>query len=296
LRDPGRLQVVEVVEDQPRDRQRAQVIDTGRFATTELGVLRLIAPRNERREPPGLVLHVTQAEQVLQPFVRRFHRSVHHRRRRPQPGAVCVSHDVEPFVRARLAVAVQDLADAIDEDLGAAAGDAIEAHFNEPIDDLGDGEPRQSGQMDDFRRRERVEPERRIARLDGPEQILVPLEREIRIVATLEEELSAAERDRLVDFAEDLLERENVAFAGTDGAIERTEVTPRNADVRVVDVAVDDVGDDTFGMFLRAHSVGKLPEQRRRRVQIQLERFGPIQPSAVTNLCRQSFEHRPQQG
>jgi hypothetical protein len=33
-----------------------------------------------------------------------------------------LAHDVQPLVRRRLAVAVEQLADAIDEDLGAAAG------------------------------------------------------------------------------------------------------------------------------------------------------------------------------
>ena len=49
LRHPGRLQVVEVVEHEPRDRQRAQVIHAGRFGAAELGVLRLVTPRDERR-------------------------------------------------------------------------------------------------------------------------------------------------------------------------------------------------------------------------------------------------------
>ena len=45
-----------------------------------------------------------------------------------------VAHHVEPFVGGRLAVAVEQLADAIDEDLGAATGNAVEAGGDQPID------------------------------------------------------------------------------------------------------------------------------------------------------------------
>ncbi len=99
-------------------------------------------------------------------------------------------------------------------------------------------------QVDHFRRRQRVQLERRIALLHRAEQILVPLERQVGIVAALQQQLHAAERDRLVDLPEDLLEAEDVAFGRADRPVERAEVAARDADVRVVDVAVDDVGDD----------------------------------------------------
>ena len=134
LRDPRRLQVVEVVEHEPRDRERAQVVDAGRFDAAELGVLRLIAPGDERGEAAGLVLQIAQPEQVLEPLLHRLDRAVHHRRRRAQAGAMRVAHDVEPLVGRRLVVAVEDLADAIDEDLGAAARNAVETGRDQPVD------------------------------------------------------------------------------------------------------------------------------------------------------------------
>ena len=98
-------------------------------------------------------------------------------------------------------------------------------------------------------RRERVELERGIALLDGPEQIFVPGERQVGIVAALQQQLHAADGDRLVDLPEQLVEAEHVAFGRADRPIERAEVALRHADVRVVDVAIDDVGDDAFGML-----------------------------------------------
>ena len=68
LRHPGRLQVVEVVEHEPRDRQRAQVIDAGRLGAAELGVLRLVAPCDEGGEAAGLVLKIAQPKQMFEPL------------------------------------------------------------------------------------------------------------------------------------------------------------------------------------------------------------------------------------
>ena len=93
-------------------------------------------------------------------------------------------------------------------------------------------------------------------------------------MAALQQQLHAADRDRLVDLPEDLVEPEHVAFGRSDRPVERAEVALRDADVRVVDVAVDDVGDDALGMLARADRVGQPAEQRRRRVPIELERLG----------------------
>ena len=161
LRHPGRLQVVEVVEHDARERERAQVVDAGRFAAGELGVLRLIAPGDERGEAAGLVLQRAQPQQMLEALLVGLDRPVHHRRGRAQAGAMRVAHDVEPLVGRRLAVAVQQLADAIDEDLGAAAGHAVEAGRDQALEHLRHRQLRQPREVDDFRRRQRVQLERR---------------------------------------------------------------------------------------------------------------------------------------
>ena len=127
--------------------------------------------------------------------------------------------------------------------------------------------------MDHFGRRERVQLERGIPAFDGTKQIFVPRERQVRVVPALHQQLHAADRDRFIDLAEQLVEAEDVAFRRSDGPIERAEVAPGHADVRVVDVAIDDVGDDPVRMFPRAQAVGKLSEQRCRRAAIQLERL-----------------------
>ena len=86
-------------------------------------------------KPPVSSCSVAQPQQVLDALLVGLDRPVHHRRRRAQAGAMRVAHHVEPLVGGRLAVAVQQLAHAIDENLGAAAGNAVEAGRDQPLDD-----------------------------------------------------------------------------------------------------------------------------------------------------------------
>ena len=86
--------------------------------------------------------------------------------------------------------------------------------------------------------------------LDVAHQVEVPLERDVRVVPALDQDLHAAERLRLVDLRADLLERERVALAVLRPPVERAEAAVGDADVRVVDVAVDDVRDDVAGVQL----------------------------------------------
>ena len=215
----------------------------------------LIAPRDERGEAAGLVLKRAQSQQMLDALFVGLHRAVHHRRGRAKAGPVRVPHDVEPLVGGGLAVAVQQRAHAIDENFRAAARHAVEARGNQPIEHLRHRQLRQTRQVDDFGRRQRMQLERRVALLDRAEQILVPRERQVGIVAALQQQLDAADRDGLVDLAEQFVESEDVAFRRSDRTIERAEVALRDADVRVVDVAIDDVADDALGMLPLAHRI-----------------------------------------
>src|SRR4051812_13457758 len=97
--------------------------------------------------------------------------------------------------------------------------------------------------------------ERRIAGLHRAKQVFVPRDRQVRVVATLQQQLIAADGNRLVDLPEDLLEAKDVTLRGSDRTIERAEVAARDADVGVVDVAVDDVRDDPLGMLPRANRI-----------------------------------------
>ena len=134
--------------------------------------------------------------------------------------------------------------------------------------------------------------ERRVTRFHRTEQILVPRDGQVRVVSALQQQLVATNGNRLVDLLEDLLEAEDITVRRPDRPVERAEVAARHADVGVVDVAVDDVGDDALGMFPRANRIGKPAEQMRRRMTIELQRFGAVHAPAVENLCGQPIDRQ----
>ena len=79
-------------------------------------------------------------------------------------------------------------------------------------------------------------------RLQGPERVFVPLQRQLRMQAALQQDLIPAESHRLFDLLVEGLQRKNISFDVIDRPVERTEVAHRRADVRVVDVSIDVVG------------------------------------------------------
>src|SRR6185295_18119836 len=93
------------------------------------------------------------------------------------------------------------------------------------------------------------------------------------------------EGNRLVNLAEDLLEAEDITVRRPHGPIERAEVAARDADVRVVDVAIDDVRDDAVRVFTGTDFVRQLAQQRCRRAGVQVERLVSTETTAVLHLC-----------
>ena len=106
-------------------------------------------------------------------------------------------------------------------------------------------------------RRETVQLKSRILFTQRAQQIFVPLDAEVRMQSTLHQHAGAAERDRLVDLLADLVERADVSVGRAGTAIERAEGADDVADVRVVDVAIDDVGDDVVRVAARAYLVSR---------------------------------------
>ena len=77
--------------------------------------------------------------------------------------------------------------------------------------------------------------------------------------AALHQHAGAAHLQGLGDLLVDFFEFEDVAFFGLgslEGAVEGAEVAIFGAEVGVVDVAIDDVGDDAFGVEAAADGIG----------------------------------------
>ena len=74
--------------------------------------------------------------------------------------------------------------------------------------------------------------------------------------SALHQDAGAAERNRFINLVADFVERADVSVRRARPAVESTEGTNYVADIRVVDIAVDDVGDDVVGVSSLANFVG----------------------------------------
>src|SRR5256885_13393391 len=99
----------------------------------------------------------------------------------------------------------------------------------------------------------------RKALLDAAQQPLVPVDLQVRMQAALHEHASSTQFDRLAYLLVNGVEVEDIAF-GCELAFELTiEGEKRavlSAEVRVINIAIDDVGDYTFRMQLAPHGIG----------------------------------------
>ena len=128
-----------------------------------------------------------------------------------------------------------------------------------------------------------------VGRLDRPEQVLVVLDAVLGVVSALQHHLGRAEIDRLAAAAQDLLDRVRPALGVLRRPVEGAELARRDADVGVVDVAVDQVGDDAVRVATPADRVGRLAERVQRRVGVEQQRLLGRDPAAVrAPRCRMS--------
>ena len=198
------------------------------------------------------------------------------------------SHDAEPLV-AR-ALGLRDFSThAVDEDLGAAAGNRIETSGVKAREDLTHGERLELREVQDLLGGERVQPERELG-LHPAEEIFVPRDRKIGIEAALEEDLHSAGVDDLLQLGSKLLARQHVPFGMADGAIERAEAAARRAHVGVVHVAVDDVRDDVVRMLASSHGIRREPELEEARVGEEPLAFGGAQALAIRGARQNPIE------
>ena len=153
------------------------------------------------------------------------------------------------------------VADAVDEDLRAAARDRVEARVAQAGQRDRDAELRAACDVLDLRLGERVQVDR-VALLDRAEEILVVVDREVGMVAALHEDARPTDRKRLLDLLEDDRFRQQVPLgAVARPAIEGAEVAVGDANVRVVDVAIDDERDPAGVGASRSERLCRLPDR-----------------------------------
>src|SRR5689334_19572173 len=154
-REPARLDVVDVVEIQPADRQRLQVIDRRGFLDflTQRGIFRRENPRDERGEASGIFLDAPDTLEVIHAVAQLFAATEHHRGRGAQAQLVRDAVHVFPVVAA--ALEPRDLAaNFVVQDFRAASGNRGEARIHQPPNGVFDGQVADFRDAQNFRRGE----------------------------------------------------------------------------------------------------------------------------------------------
>ena len=157
-------------------------------------------------------------------------------------------HDIEPLLRIALRAPLTT--DLVHEYLSPTSRDGVEPRILQGLEDIAVGHPGDLMKTEDLWRRKTVQMDT-VARFELSEEVGVPLEGEIRVQPSLHQNTASTELDGLFDLAVDILVAQHVALVVTRRSVERAEITDARADVRVVDVASDDVADETVRVKTR---------------------------------------------
>ena len=266
LRDPGGLHVFDVVEVEARNGEDLQVLDGCGFfpsSASECCVLGLEAPGDEGGESAGFFLEAAHNFEVIDALIEGFANAEHHGRGGAHAELVCGAMDADPVFGAAFE-AGDALADVVVEDFCATARDGVESGVAKTGDGGAQVEVGVLGDGEDFRCREAVEPDFGEALLDSGEETFEPVDFQIGMKAALHEDARAAHFLCFGNFLVDFFEVEDVALFGArdvfsflgERPVERAESAVFGAEVGVVDVAIDDVGDHAFRMEAATDGVG----------------------------------------
>lgn len=266
----------DVVHEQPRDRDHPQILEERGLRTAlQVVVLGLVGVRDEGAEAARAVLYVPDHPQVLDTLGVGLAGAHQHGGRRLHAQSVRDLHDLQPAL-ARLLQRGDGLAGPLGQQLGTGTGEGVEPGGVDALDRLLDAHLGDPGHVLDLGRPQTVDDQLREGLLDGGEVLLVVLDAVVRVVSALEHDLGSAQLDRLGAPAQDVVEVARPALGGVlGGGVEGAELARRDAHVRVVDVALDDVRRDVLGARVpaAAYGVGGGAQRVQRGVPVQHERF-----------------------
>src|SRR4051794_32051913 len=94
---------------------------------------------------------------------------------------------------------------------------------------------------------------------DVGKQIQVPLQRQLRMVPALHQDLGAAERDGLFNLLIDFVMGDYVRILVSLDPVEGAELAVNIADVCIIDIAVHDIADDLVPATIIGINFGKVP-------------------------------------
>ena len=145
--------------------------------------------------------------------------------------------------------------DVIVQDLSPAARNGIEARVSHPRDGVANADFAALGNVHNLRRGEAMAPDLGEAALDGAQQIFIPFDLQVGVQSALHEDPRPAEIERLLDLFEDHFVRVEIPFSVAHRPVERAKAAVFRAEVRVIDVPVDDIGNDAVRMMFTPHRI-----------------------------------------
>src|SRR5262245_12115569 len=169
----------------------------------------------------------------------------HHSRGGFNPEFMCTLHHIEPLLRVAFGAPLPP--DLIDQNLASTSGETVQPRVFQLSQDINVTFPESFRHPIDLGRREAMEMYS-VPIFQFAEQPGVVIEWQVGMQSTLHQDAASAEFDHLFDLSEDLVITQDVALRITRLAIERAKVTDRKTDVRVIDIAIDDICDGFVGM------------------------------------------------
>lgn len=262
LRQDAELHVVEVIEEDARDRQGAQIVEpAGLVRNGELSLFGLEAPGDKGAERLTFVLQIANAAEVFDTVFESLDVAEHHARGAADAQRGGGSHTLQPFIGG-VFVRRDDFAHAIDEDFASGAGDGVEPGGLQPLQCLDKLELADVRDVDNFGGRKRVQNDVRILLHDEGEDVLVVVDLQLGIEPALEQNFDAALFDRVADLGENLFIGEEVSLVVAGSSVEGAELASDPTHVGVVQDSTDDVGHPSLG-----HSLEPAMTRERRELQ-----------------------------
>src|SRR5208282_1770355 len=258
----------------------------------ELRVFGLERPADERGESLRLILLHAQPFQVFDAVFNRLDMTEHHRRAGIQSQPVRHIHDFKPVIAHGLERR-DFFADTVHQNFAAAAGNRAEAGGLEIADYFLQRLVEYLAEVDELAGTETVDVDLGKLAFDVREQIQIPLLRQLWMMPALHQNLRAAQRDRLLDFFVHLLESDDISIVVLFHTVERAELAIDIADVGVIDVAVNDVGDDFVAATVEIIRLGQLTAAVGQRAEflerqmIKPQRFALADALAIPDFLQQ---------
>ena len=193
--DPVRLDVLEVVEEEPADGEVLQVVDARRRRAgapelrAELVVVGMVRERDVGEESARLVLQVAQHAEMVDAVLDRLDVAVEHRAVGADAELVRDAVDVDPLAAGELLLGDRR-AHAGAEHLGAAAGHRVEPRLAQRDEHVAHGHLLDARDVRDLDRGERLDVHLRMPRLEAAEHLAVVGEPRLHVEATDDVELA----------------------------------------------------------------------------------------------------------